>query len=502
MRVVPLEAFRDRIPFAVAVNAVERGFRALGLGEATLPDPMVVELAEQQAEVHVKGAHLRGARHIVLKVATGFYRNRARGLPSGDGMFLLLDAETGVPDVLLEEHGYLTDLRTAAAVALTLKYLAPPDARDALLVGAGALARVTARAVLAETPLERLTLWNRSPARAEALARELRPLVETRVAPALERAVREHPVVVTATATCGTPWPRAPSRGARCTPSCETWRRGGSPGARARASSRWLTSREWACKTPPSRRPWWRRCACDGAASAPAVSARRFPGVHTGGPPAAAAAPLVAVLRGRVSRAQPRAAARTGDGCPLPRPRLAADTRARLPAVAALRLARRRGRPGDGNGAVHVHPAVGGAESRGRGLARHGADLHGVRHHRDRGRVAVRAAARLLLPGHPRGARGRDQPGRRRDAPRDQQRAGYDPGGGRAARAGRGAHPPRRQAIAAEHPHHDAPHPRQRRSPRQPDARPGDGVCRGGGHDRFVTIGSSVIRRPSSVTSD
>jgi len=46
--------------------------------------------------VHVKGAHLAGGRHIVLKVATGFYRNRARGLPSGDGMFLLLDADTGV----------------------------------------------------------------------------------------------------------------------------------------------------------------------------------------------------------------------------------------------------------------------------------------------------------------------------------------------------------------------------------------------------------------------
>ncbi len=44
MRLVPLEAFRDRIPFAVAVNAVERGFRALALGEAVLPDPMVVEL--------------------------------------------------------------------------------------------------------------------------------------------------------------------------------------------------------------------------------------------------------------------------------------------------------------------------------------------------------------------------------------------------------------------------------------------------------------------------
>src|SRR3989441_6443979 len=91
---------------------------------------MVLERREQQAEVHVKGAHLAGGRHIVLKVATGFYRNRARGLPSGDGMFLLLDADTGVPAVLLEEHGYLTDFRTAAAVALTLKYLAPKDTHE------------------------------------------------------------------------------------------------------------------------------------------------------------------------------------------------------------------------------------------------------------------------------------------------------------------------------------------------------------------------------------
>src|SRR5260221_2285367 len=143
MRVVPLEAFRDKIPFSVAIAAVDRGFRALGRGEAALPDPMVLELPEQQAEVHVKGAHLAGGRHIVLKVATGFYRNRARGLPSGDGMFLLLDADTGVPAALLEEHGYLTDFRTAAAVALTLKYPAPKDTPESLLVGVVALALLT-----------------------------------------------------------------------------------------------------------------------------------------------------------------------------------------------------------------------------------------------------------------------------------------------------------------------------------------------------------------------
>ncbi len=186
MRVVPLDAFRDKVPFAVAVAAVERGFRALGEGTARLPDPLVFELPEIPAEVHVKAARLSGGRHIVLKLATGFYRNRDRGLPSGDGLFLLLDAETGVPDVLLEDHGYLTDLRTAAAVAVTLKYLAPKGANHALLVGAGALGRVTARAIVAERPIERLTIWNRTPERAEALARDMGSIVETRVAAALE----------------------------------------------------------------------------------------------------------------------------------------------------------------------------------------------------------------------------------------------------------------------------------------------------------------------------
>jgi ornithine cyclodeaminase len=139
----------------------------------------------------------------VLKLATGWYENRRRGLPSGDGLFLLLDATTGAPAVLLAEHGYLTDLRTAAAVGLTLKYLAPKGARDALLVGAGAVARLAARAIVAELPIERLTVWNRTLARAEALVRELvgGGVVKARVADALEPEVKRHRVIVTATAS-------------------------------------------------------------------------------------------------------------------------------------------------------------------------------------------------------------------------------------------------------------------------------------------------------------
>ncbi len=68
-------------------------------------------------------------------------------------------------------------------------------------MGAGALARLTARAMVAQLPLARLTLWNRTRERAEGLARELAQVVETRIAPALESAVRDHRVIVTATAS-------------------------------------------------------------------------------------------------------------------------------------------------------------------------------------------------------------------------------------------------------------------------------------------------------------
>src|SRR2546425_10173968 len=101
MRVVPLDAFRDKLSIAATVAAVERGFRAPALGEATLPDPLVMELGGLSGEVHGKGAHLRGARHIVLKLATGVYGNPERGLPAGGGRFPLLAAPTGGPALLL-----------------------------------------------------------------------------------------------------------------------------------------------------------------------------------------------------------------------------------------------------------------------------------------------------------------------------------------------------------------------------------------------------------------
>lgn len=106
------------------------------------------------------------------KTVTVFPGNLAKGLGSVAGTYLLMSGDTGEPLVTIDGHR-LTLWRTAAASALAAKYLAREDASHLLLIGAGALAPYLARAHAAVRPIKKVSIWNRSPARAEEVAENL-----------------------------------------------------------------------------------------------------------------------------------------------------------------------------------------------------------------------------------------------------------------------------------------------------------------------------------------
>jgi len=106
------------------------------------------------------------------KTVTVFPGNLAKGLGSVAGTYLLMSGDTGEPFVTIDGHR-LTLWRTAAASALAAKYLAREDASHLLLIGAGALAPYLARAHAAVRPIKKVSIWNRSRARAEELAANL-----------------------------------------------------------------------------------------------------------------------------------------------------------------------------------------------------------------------------------------------------------------------------------------------------------------------------------------
>jgi ornithine cyclodeaminase len=111
--------------------------------------------------------------HIGVKIVTVSPDNNAIGKPAVMGLYLLLNGQTGEPEALIDGQR-LTQWRTACASALAASYLAREDASRLLVIGAGALSPFLAQAHAAVRPLEKIRIWNRTPANAEKVAAALR----------------------------------------------------------------------------------------------------------------------------------------------------------------------------------------------------------------------------------------------------------------------------------------------------------------------------------------
>ena len=87
------------------MDIVERAFAALA--EAVMSaDPLDADRGAAWA-VDVKTAYVPGLDGSAIKVSLGFFDNPKRGLPSLNGLMVLLDAETGIVKAVLLDNGYL-----------------------------------------------------------------------------------------------------------------------------------------------------------------------------------------------------------------------------------------------------------------------------------------------------------------------------------------------------------------------------------------------------------
>ncbi len=77
----------------------------------------------------------------MIKVATGFPQNNAKGLPVGNGLVLVLSAKTGLVEAVLHYEMMLTDIRTGIGGAIASRALARSNSRTALVIGTGPQAR-------------------------------------------------------------------------------------------------------------------------------------------------------------------------------------------------------------------------------------------------------------------------------------------------------------------------------------------------------------------------
>lgn len=184
-----------------AVACVENAFRALATLPVAMPPILRLDIPEHRGEVDVKTAYVPGIDGFAIKISPGFFDNPKLGLPSVNGMMVLLSSKTGLVEALLLDNGYLTDIRTAAAGAVAAKHLSRADSSVAAIFGAGVQAGLQLEALMLVRPITEARIWARDAAKAEAAADALseRLGIAVHAEPDAAKAAADADVIVTTT---------------------------------------------------------------------------------------------------------------------------------------------------------------------------------------------------------------------------------------------------------------------------------------------------------------
>jgi ornithine cyclodeaminase/alanine dehydrogenase-like protein (mu-crystallin family) len=158
---IDARAVAAALPWGRLIDALWSAFR--NADDTTVPQRLHCSLRDPSEQPAV--LLLMPAWHASLGVGTKlvsvFPGNARLGLPSVQGLYVLMDPRNGRPLAVLD-GGELTARRTAAASALASRYLSRPDSRCLLMVGTGRLARHLPLAHAQTRPIERVLVWGRS----------------------------------------------------------------------------------------------------------------------------------------------------------------------------------------------------------------------------------------------------------------------------------------------------------------------------------------------------
>jgi len=154
---------------AVCIAAVEDASRRLAEGE--VPPPGILALHSGEGSFHVKAGFLTLDRpYFAAKLNANFPLNGARhGLPTIQGAVILSDASNGVPLAIMDSIS-ITALRTAAASAVAVKYLARRECDTALICGCGGQAASQVAVLRRVRAPQRVLAYDQDGAKAAAFA--------------------------------------------------------------------------------------------------------------------------------------------------------------------------------------------------------------------------------------------------------------------------------------------------------------------------------------------
>ena len=165
---------RDVLTMDDLIAAMDKALAAFSAGRVAQPLRTVLEVGEQKAFFGVMPAFLPGVPALGTKLVTVFGRNPEIGLPTHLATIVLLDPESGGLLALMDGR-YITEARTAAVSAVSVRLLAREDAATLAILGSGVQARSHLEAVARVRALRRITVWSPRESSRAGFVREMQP---------------------------------------------------------------------------------------------------------------------------------------------------------------------------------------------------------------------------------------------------------------------------------------------------------------------------------------
>jgi ornithine cyclodeaminase/alanine dehydrogenase-like protein (mu-crystallin family) len=184
---------RQALAMPALIDAMAEALARFSSGDIEQPVRTAIETGPR-CFFGVMPAFDAGRGILGCKLVSVFPPNAARGLPTHQAMIALFDAETGSLEAVLDGR-YITEARTAAVSAVSLRQLARPDADVLAILGSGVQARSHLEAFRHIRRFRKVRAWSPTAEHLHRFAGEcgIEPAVSA------EAAVRGAGVVVVAT---------------------------------------------------------------------------------------------------------------------------------------------------------------------------------------------------------------------------------------------------------------------------------------------------------------
>lgn len=174
MLILNASEVRQALPMSECIAAMKRAYVSLSAGKAEVPLRMRLAIKPNSGLTIFMPAFVDDAegQALAVKIVSLFDKNPERGLPFIHAGVLVLNAETGAVEALLE-GGSLTAIRTGAGAGAATDVLGRKDAKTVAIFGAGVQARTQLAAACEVRDIHQAWIYDTNPEQVKTFIAEM-----------------------------------------------------------------------------------------------------------------------------------------------------------------------------------------------------------------------------------------------------------------------------------------------------------------------------------------